>query len=80
MGWREEIDPLLRQHLEKVIEESYKQKNAFEKAKNKDIAQLWCAVAILSKDNFDLKLKIKYLESFIRENIKVKAPKNLKKY
>ncbi|MDD5331659.1 MAG: hypothetical protein PHE43_02460 [Candidatus Nanoarchaeia archaeon] len=80
MSWREKIDPILRFHLEKQIEESYKQKEAFKSSKNPDIAQLWCAVASLSKENFDLNLKIKYLESLIKDNIKIKKQTNLKKY
>ncbi|MDD5254324.1 MAG: hypothetical protein PHG05_04490 [Candidatus Nanoarchaeia archaeon] len=80
MDWREKVDPLLRQHLEKQIKESFKQKEAFSSSKKPDISQLWIAIALLSKENFDLKLKIKYLESFIKENVQVKKSRNLSKY
>jgi len=67
MNWRKNIDPLIRSHLEFQIKEASKNKNAYSKSKNPSNAQLWCAIANLSKQVFDLNLKIKFLENTLKE-------------
>ena len=67
MDWKEKVDPTIRTHLDKQIAESIKDRRAYEEAMNPGIAQLWIAVANLSKEIFDLNLKFKYIESSLKE-------------
>lgn len=71
-NWRNSVSPLLKNHLELQINETLKQKKAYSKSRNKANAQLWCAVANLSKQIFDLNLKINYLESQFKKSLKKK--------
>ena len=71
MSWRKNVDPLIKEHLELQIKESYREKKAYSKARDKPNAQVWVAVANLSKQVFDLNLKVKFLEKALRDvNIK----------
>ncbi len=65
--WRRYVDPLLREHLLAQINETRDQKKAIVKASNKANAQLWIAVANLSKQVFDLNLKLNYLERALQD-------------
>ena len=68
MNWRKNIDPIIREHLESQIKESHRHKKAYSQARNKNTAQLWVAIANLSKEIFDLNLKIKFIEKTLRFN------------
>ncbi len=79
-NWRDLIDPALKDHLEVQIKESLRQKSAYMNAENPGQAQLWCAIANLSRQVFNLTLKINYLERTLkdiidREEKKVKTTK-----
>ena len=84
-NWRDSVDKSLKEHLELQIKESFKYSSSIEKAKNKSQAQVWIAVANLSKEIFNLELKIKFLESVLKEmhesleNFKVETIELLKK-
>ncbi len=67
MDWKDQIDPLLKVHLEKEIMESIKNKNAYQSSENPGIAQLWIAISNLSKKIFDLDLKFDYLDKTLKE-------------
>jgi len=75
MNWRKKVDPILKEHLESQIKESYRHKESYSDAKNKNIAQLWIAIANLSKQVFDLNLKVKFLEKALRETSDKKIKK-----
>ncbi|MBI2105397.1 hypothetical protein HYT56_01000 [Candidatus Woesearchaeota archaeon] len=77
MSWRKNIDPILKEHLEKQIRESYVHKNSYSLAKNKNTAQLWVAIANLSKQIFELNLRIKFLEKTLKENTRKKNKKEI---
>lgn len=62
MDWRDEINPIIKSHLETQIKETAAHKDAYSKAKEPTKAQLWIAIANLSKQIFDLHLRIKVLE------------------
>ena len=81
MNWRNYVDLELKDHLETQIEDSSKQKKAYKKAKNPSNAQLWIAIANLSRKIFTLRLTINYLERKIQELEKkpTKKAKKLKK-
>lgn len=66
-NWRDKVSKDISEHLEAQINESTKYKEAYESASNRGQAQLWVAIATLSKQIFDLNLKINYLEGVLRE-------------
>jgi len=72
MNWRKKVDPIIRNHLEIQIREAAKNKKAISSSPDPKIAQLWCAIADLSKQNFDLSLRVKYMERALREALKQK--------
>ncbi len=78
-NWRNQVDPAIRNHLEIQVRESAKNRGAIEQAPNEANAQLWCAIANLSKQNFNLELKIKYLERLLSDLLKSKTKSKGKK-
>lgn len=60
--WRDEVDPLIKDYLEKLVAESARHRKEYEKAPNKPVAQLWVSNAILQKQVVELSLKLKFLE------------------
>ena len=73
--WRNSVDTALKSHLEAQIRESSRHKNAYSKAKNKANAQLWVAIANLSKQMFDLNLRMNYLERAFQDALRPKEDK-----
>lgn len=67
MAWKDKVDMDIKAHLEKQVKETLKYKNAYLNAKNPADAQLWCAVAGLSKQLFDINLKLTYLERALKD-------------
>tara|TARA_Y100000034_G_C6735937_1_gene326328 strand:- start:42 stop:419 length:378 start_codon:yes stop_codon:yes gene_type:complete len=67
MVWRKNVDPIIKDYLDLQVRETTKFKQAYEKAKNKSNAQLWIAIANMTKHLFNLELKIKYLEGTIKD-------------
>ena len=80
-NWRKKIDPSIKDHLEIQIKESAKHRNVIELSENPTNAQLWVAIANLSKQLFDINLKITYLERALRESLSTpqKTKKPIKK-
>jgi len=68
-NWRQNVDLGLKDHLEMLIESVHKHRNSYKKSKNPPIAQLWCALADLSKQILDLNLKIKVLEKALKDSM-----------
>ncbi len=66
-NWRKNIDPLIKDHLEAQIKESFRYRKNYIKSKNPSKAQLWCAVAVLARQTFNLSLKVKFLEKALQE-------------
>ncbi|HII15265.1 MAG TPA: hypothetical protein HA362_03040 [Nanoarchaeota archaeon] len=64
--WRENIDPEIKGHFEKLVAESAKHKEAYGKSNDQAIAQLWTANAIQEKRLAELQEKIDVLEKAIR--------------
>ncbi len=79
MSWRKEVDPIIKKYLEREIIEASKQEKAYKKAKDKSTAQLWCSIANLSKQIFDINLKLMYLEKTLQHLAKNNIDKKLKK-
>jgi len=75
MSWRKNLDQTTRTNLELQIKESLKHKRAINSSSNPRMSQLWIAIANLSKQNFDLNLRLKYLEKGLKESLKRKSIK-----
>lgn len=65
--WRENIDTMIKDHLEIQINESAKHRNSYKKSKDPAKAQLWVAVANLSKQIFEMNLKLNYIERALKD-------------
>ncbi len=65
--WRDKVDPALREFLEAQIKESNMYKEAYSKAGNQANAQLWIALAVLSKQVFNLNQKLRVFEDAIKD-------------
>ncbi len=70
--WRNNVDKAIKDNLELQIKESAKHSNSYKKAKNPANAQLWIAVANLSRQIFDLNLKLNFLEKALQDIAKPK--------
>jgi len=66
--WRGNVEPGIKDHMESLIGNVYRYKNSYKKSKNPSAAQLWCALAIMSKQIFELNLKIKLLERALKDS------------
>jgi|SRR3989344_3886970 len=67
MPWRKSVDPIIKEYLDLQVKEANKFRNSYLKSKNPANAQLWVAIANLSKHIFNLELKIKYLEGTLKD-------------
>jgi len=65
--WRGYLDERIKPYVERLIIESVNYKNIYELANDKSKAQLWIALAILSRQIHDLNLKLDYLEKALRD-------------
>lgn len=80
-AWRESLSPEIKEELEKLLSLTAEQEKAYNRAKHPASAQLWCALALLAKENqtlnkeiqnlqqlfLILKQKAKYLEEALKE-------------
>ncbi len=75
--WYEMLDEETKKHFERLVLASYLHKHAFEKAERPAIAQLWIALAMLSKKNEELTKKINEITQQIsrKKQAKKKASK-----
>ncbi|UZE93777.1 MAG: hypothetical protein IB618_03350 [Candidatus Pacearchaeota archaeon] len=62
MTWRKYVDKSLKPYIERLILESMNHKESYDTSKDKGKAQMWIALAVLSRQLHDLKLKIDYIE------------------
>ena len=68
-SWRDKVDPMLKEHLEILISESVRYRDAYKFSSNTSNAQLWCALSILQKQVVDQNLKIKFLEKALQDTL-----------
>lgn len=78
-NWREQADPILRKHLEAMLKEVAKDKEAVLQSNDPKSAQLWIAIANLQKQNYDLNLKIKTIEAALKDSLGAKKAKKRSK-
>lgn len=77
MVWKEKLDIKTRAHIQIRVKQSLENKEAIKKAENPREAQLWCAIANLSKEIEDNDFRIKQIENLLVK--KFKLEKNNKK-
>ena len=70
-SWKDKIDLSLKDHLERQIRETHNNKEAITSSKDPKITQLWIAVANLSREIFEINLRLKYLERAMRDMSKI---------
>ena len=79
MNWRNEIDPVIRNHVEARIKQSAEDREALLEAKKPREAQLWITLGHLSKEMSDMNLRLKFLEKALTETLKSKKKKTRSK-
>lgn len=67
MKWMEKLDESTKEHLDIQIKETHFNEEALKTAENKQNAQLWVAIANLSKQMNEILLKINYIERALQE-------------
>lgn len=75
MAWRKDLNKGIKPYLEKLIRKSFLFKNEYNEAADKGKAQLWVALALLSKQLDELELKLKLFEGVLKEISPKKASK-----
>jgi hypothetical protein len=70
--WRKKVNKSLRPYLEKFIAETHFHKKSFNLAKDPGKAQIWIAIALLSKQIYNLEVKLNYLEKALKDLSQVK--------
>ena len=80
-NWRNKIDPFLRTHLEAQVRDSSRYRRAYKESKDPGKAQLWVAIANLSRQLFNVSVKLKYMERLFQDmnDSKNKQEKKTKK-
>ena len=76
MMWRDNLDPSIREHFEDLVKDVSREKGAYHDSQK---AQLWVALAVLSKKISDLELRIKQLEKGKKKKSNSKLRKSLEK-
>ena len=81
MEWIEKVDETTKEHLKLRIIETHVNEEAIKSAKDQMIAQLWIAIADISKQMKDVSMKIDYLERALqdmhKENMKTTSKEDL---
>ncbi|MBS3149359.1 hypothetical protein J4455_01530 [Candidatus Woesearchaeota archaeon] len=80
MKWHKVLHPTLKPHLEHQIRETFKHRKVIRRAEDPKLAQLWVAVANLTKDINELKIQLRmpaYKASVVlsKNNSKAKSPR-----
>ncbi len=68
-NWRSKLDGITRKHLELQLREAYKYNKAYNLSKNSSNAQIWVAVANLSRQIFEMNLRMNVLERALKDTI-----------
>ena len=79
MDWRDKLDPTLKEHFNDLLKKVHPEKEAYLSAQNISQAQLWCAIAVLMKENSDLQLQVKHLGKQFKGKTNTSLMKELRK-
>ena len=71
-NWRDNVKGPLKVQLEKVIKNSAEHRDTIQLASDKKTAQLWIAIAHLSKELREQKVRTKYMETILTELLETK--------
>ena len=80
MDWREDLDPLLQEHLQELLKVVSKERQTYTQAKNVSHAQLWCALVLLTRQVSDLQLHVKRLEKQVQQKANDKVKKSMEQF
>ena len=58
MKWRKVLHPTLKPHLEHQISETFRHRKVISRSEDPKTAQLWVAVANLTKEIYEIKQKV----------------------
>ncbi len=72
-NWRYFVEDSVRKHLELQILEANKHSEAYNNSQSPSNAQLWVAIANLSKDIYETNLRIKFLEKAVSDLVNKQA-------
>ena len=67
MTWRKNIEKGLKPYVENIIRESFSYREQYRYSGDQAKAQIWVALAILSRQIYNLDLKLRFLERAIQE-------------
>jgi len=79
MNWRDELDPVLKDFLISLLKEVQKNKDAYLKAEDPAIAQIWVALAILYRKILLLEREIEEIKERLSDDLKNKLEESLKR-
>jgi hypothetical protein len=79
MNWRNQIDPVIKDHVERRIAQAAENREALLQSGNPREAQLWCALGNLSKELTENKIKLKYIEKILADTLMEKKKKSRSK-
>ena len=79
MNWRNQINPIIKDHVEVRVRQSAEDREAILDASNPREAQLWIALGHLSKEVTDANMKLRYLEKALADTLKAKKKKTRSK-
>ena len=76
-AWRENIDPFLRSHLESQLKQTMKYREDYKHSRDPSRAQLWIAIANLSRQLFNVTVKLNYMERLLQEKFEADSNKKV---
>ena len=79
MNWRNEIDPVIKDHVEGRITQASANREALILSKNPREAQLWCALGNVSKELAETTIRLKYMEKILADTLMEKKKKSRSK-
>ena len=80
MDWKDNLDPVFRDFVKSLIEETKKYKDIYMKADDPGRVQIWIALGIIYRKLLSLESKISEIESILNnKEIKEKLEEYLKK-
>ncbi len=66
-NWRVRLEEPVKKHLELQVRETFKHKRSYKSSKNPSNAQIWVGIANLSRQIFELNLRMNVLERSIKD-------------
>ncbi|BFI73341.1 hypothetical protein YN1_3280 [Nanoarchaeota archaeon] len=80
MDWKDSLDPVLRDFLKSLIEETKKYKDVYMNSDDPGRVQIWIALGIVYRKILSLESKISEIESLLNsKEVKEKLEEYLKK-